>query len=178
MNTRILTKIAICVALLSVSAYISIPLPFTAAMLTALTVVVNLVAFILTPKQAFLTLAVYILLGAAGMPVFVGGTAGFGKLIGPTGGFILGFLLSAPLISLLKGKVPDFKRYMFIAVFVGMPVIYLCGSISMCLVQNLDIFSTLVVAVFPFILGDIVKAGIAAYLGVKLNKVFASQEDN
>ena len=175
MNTRILTKIAICVALLSVSAYISIPLPFTAAMLTALTVVVNLVAFILTPKQAFLTLAVYILLGAAGMPVFVGGTAGFGKLIGPTGGFILGFLLSAPLISLLKGKVPDFKRYMFIAVFVGMPVIYLCGSISMCLVQNLDIFSTLVVAVFPFILGDIVKAGIAAYLGVKLNKVFASQ---
>ena len=178
MNTRILTKIAICVALLSISAYISIPLPFTAAMLTALTVVVNLVAFILTPKQAFLTLAVYILLGAAGMPVFVGGTAGFGKLIGPTGGFILGFLLSAPLISLLKGKVPDFKRYMFIAVFVGMPVIYLCGSISMCLVQNLDIFSTLVVAVFPFILGDIVKAGIAAYLGVKLNKVFASQEDN
>ena len=109
------------------------------------------------------------------MPVFVGGTAGFGKLIGPTGGFILGFLLSAPLISLLKGKVPDFKRYMFIAVFVGMPVIYLCGSISMCLVQNLDIFSTLVVAVFPFILGDIVKSGIAAYLGVKLNKVFASQ---
>lgn len=175
MNTRILTKLAICVALLSVSAYISIPLPFTAAMLTALTVVVNLVAFILTPKQAFLTLAVYILLGAAGMPVFVGGTAGFGKLIGPTGGFILGFLLSAPLISLLKGKVPNFKRYMFIAVFVGMPVIYLCGSISMCLVQNLDIFSTLVVAVFPFILGDIVKAGIAAYLGVKLNKVFASQ---
>jgi len=175
MNTRILTKIAICVALLSVSAYISIPLPFTAAMLTALTVVVNLVAFILTPKQAFLTLAVYILLGAAGMPVFVGGTAGFGKLIGPTGGFILGFLLSAPLISLLKGKVPDFKRYMFIAVFVGMPVIYLCGSISMCLVQNLDIFSTLVVAVFPFILGDIIKAGIAAYLGVKLNRVFASQ---
>jgi biotin transport system substrate-specific component len=175
MNTRVLTKIAICVALLSVSAYISIPLPFTAAMLTALTVVVNLVAFILTPKQAFLTLAVYILLGAAGMPVFVGGTAGFGKLIGPTGGFILGFLLSAPLISLLKGKVPDFKRYMFIAVFVGMPVIYLCGSISMCLVQNLDIFSTLVVAVFPFIIGDIVKSGIAAYLGVKLNKVFASQ---
>ena len=175
MNTRILTKLAICVALLSISAYISIPLPFTAAMLTALTVVVNLVAFILTPKQAFLTLAVYILLGAAGMPVFVGGTAGFGKLIGPTGGFILGFLLSAPLISLLKGKVPDFKRYMFIAVFVGMPVIYLCGSISMCLVQNLDIFSTLVVAVFPFILGDIIKAGIAAYLGVKLNKVFASQ---
>ena len=175
MNTRILTKLAICVALLSISAYISIPLPFTAAMLTALTVVVNLVAFILTPKQAFLTLAVYILLGAAGMPVFVGGTAGFGKLIGPTGGFILGFLLSAPLISLLKGKVPDFKRYMFIAVFVGMPVIYLCGSISMCLVQNLDIISTLVVAVFPFILGDIVKAGIAAYLGVKLNKVFASQ---
>ena len=175
MNTRILTKLAICVALLSISAYISIPLPFTAAMLTALTVVVNLVAFILTPKQAFLTLAVYILLGAAGMPVFVGGTAGFGKLIGPTGGFILGFLLSAPLISLLKGKVPDFKRYMFIAVFVGMPVIYLCGSISMCLVQNLDIFSTLVVAVFPFILGDIIKAGIAAYLGVKLNRVFASQ---
>ena len=175
MNTRVLTKIAICVALLSVSAYISIPLPFTAAMLTALTVVVNLVAFVLTPKQAFLTLAVYILLGTAGLPIFVGGMGGPGKLFGPTGGFIFGYLLAVPLMSLLKGKTPDFKRYMAVAVFIGMPVIYIGGSISMCLVQNLDIFSTLVVAVFPFIIGDIVKSGIAAYLGVKLNKVFASQ---
>ncbi|WP_110953713.1 biotin transporter BioY [Anaerosinus massiliensis] len=176
MHTRVLTKIAICVALLSVSAYISIPLPFTAAMLTALTIVVNLIAFVLSPKQAFITLAVYILLGVVGVPVFVGGVSGPGKLFGPTGGFIFGYLAAVPLMSLCKGKTNSFKRYMAVDVFIGMPIIYLGGMLSMCLVQDLDIFSTLIVAVFPFIVGDLVKSGIAAYLGVKLNRVFSTEK--
>ncbi len=54
-------------------------------MLTALTIVVNLVAFVLAPKQAFITLAVYILLGAVGVPVFVGGMSGPGKLFWTNG---------------------------------------------------------------------------------------------
>ncbi|MBP2632016.1 MAG: hypothetical protein H6Q70_2644 [Firmicutes bacterium] len=174
MNTRVLTKIAICVALLSVSAYISIPLPFTAAMLTALTIVVNLVAFILTPKQAFIALAVYILLGAVGVPVFVGGMSGPGKIFGPTGGFIFGYLLAAPLMSLAKGKNNNVKRYIAVAILIGMPIIYIGGATSMSIVQNLDIVSTLMVAVVPFIVGDIIKCGIAAYIGVKLNKAFMS----
>ena len=170
--TRDLTKMAICVALLCVAAYISFPLPFTVAMITALTIVMNLAAFILTPKQTFTVLAVYIFLGAAGVPVFTGGAAGLGKLLGPTGGFLFAYLLAYPLVSALKGRQNSFKRYVLVAVAVGMPITYIGGVISMCLLMQVDLSSALVMAVFPFIPGDILKALAAAFLGVKLNKIF------
>ncbi|MFA6849367.1 MAG: biotin transporter BioY [Selenomonadaceae bacterium] len=171
--TRTMTKMAICVALLCVSAYISFPLPFTAVMVTALTIVMNLSAFILTPKQTFIVMLVYTLLGCIGLPVFVGGTAGFGKLFGPTGGFIIVFVIAYPIVSFLKGTKNSFKRYLLIAVAVGIPITYIGGIISMMLVLQINLWSALVMAVFPFIPGDIFKAVAAAYLGAKLNTIFA-----
>ena len=88
-----MTLTGVCVALLAASAYISFPLPFTPAMVTALTIMVNFVAFVMTPKEAGLTLLIYLLLGIVGVPVFVGGTSGIAKIIGPTGGFNIGFLV-------------------------------------------------------------------------------------
>ena len=172
MKTRELTKMSICVALLCISAYISFPLPFTPAMVTAQTIVINLIALILVPKQAMITVGVYILLGLCGVPVFSGGTAGFGKIFGPTGGFILGYLVAAPVISLLKGKANDFKRYLVVTILAGMPIIYLGGSISMYIYQKSNIVTVLMTAVVPFILGDIVKCISASYLGTKLNQAF------
>lgn len=108
-KTRTLTKMALCVALLAISAYISFPLPFTPAMVTALTIVVNLTAFILKPKEAFLAVLAWMILGAVGVPVFVGGTAGLGKLVGPTGGFVVSFVVAAWLMSKLRGNATSFK---------------------------------------------------------------------
>ena len=172
MKTRELTKMSICVALLCISAYISFPLPFTPAMVTAQTIVINLIALILVPKQAMITVGVYILLGLYGVPIFIGGTAGFGKVFGPTGGFLLGYLAAVPVISLLKGKANDFKRYLVVTILVGMPIIYLGGSISMYIYQKSNIVTVLMTAVVPFILGDIVKCISASYLGTKLNQAF------
>lgn len=128
-KTRTLTKMALCVALLAISAYISFPLPFTPAMVTALTIVVNLVAFILKPHEAFLVLLAWMILGAVGVPVFVGGTAGLGKLVGPTGGFVVSFLVAGWLMSKLRGNANSFKRFVFLGIVVGMPVIYIGGCI-------------------------------------------------
>jgi len=172
LTTRDMTKMAICVALLCVAAYISFPLPFTVAMVTALTIVMNLSAFILTPRQTFTVVLVYVFLGAVGVPVFTGGSAGLGKLFGPTGGFIFSYLLAYPLVSMAKGKKNSFKRYLLAAVVIGMPITYIGGLISMYLIMQVDLWSALVMAVFPFIPGDIVKAAAAAFLGVKINKVF------
>ena len=65
-QVRVMTASAVCVALLAVSAYISFPLPFTPAMVTALTIMVNLVAFVMKPKQAGIILGIYLLLGLWG----------------------------------------------------------------------------------------------------------------
>ncbi|XOQ51988.1 MAG: Biotin transporter [Succiniclasticum sp.] len=170
-KTRTLTKMALCVALLGISAYISFPLPFTPAMVTALTIVVNLIAFILKPHEAFLALLAWMILGAVGVPVFVGGTAGLGKLIGPTGGFIVSFLVAGWLMSKLRGNATSFKTLSLLGIFVGMPVIYVGGCISMYVVAHLSVWATLVAAVFPFIFGDVVKVLIAAFLASRIHKM-------
>lgn len=170
MKIKELTKMSICIAIICVSAYISFPLPFTPTMITAQTIAINLVALILTPKQSFLVVLLYIFLGAFGLPVFSGGTGGFGKLFGPTGGFIIGFLVIAPLISYLKGKNNSFKRYLFVTIFVGMIILYAVGAVYMSIVQKISIIAALSIAVFPFIFGDILKCFLSSFIAVKLNK--------
>ena len=171
MKIRNLTKVSICIAIICISSYIAFPLPFTPIMITAQTIAINLAALILTPKQSFLAVSVYIFLGAFGLPVFSGGTGGFGKLFGPTGGFIIGFLVIAPLISYLKGKNNSFKRYLFVTIFVGMIVLYAVGTVYMSIVQKISIIAALSLAVFPFIVCDILKCFLSSFIAVKLNKI-------
>ena len=103
-NIHDLTQMALLVALLSASAYLAFPIPITLVTVTAQTLVLNLIALLLDRRKAALTVAVWILLGAVGIPVYSGGRGGLSELVGPTGGFIFAFLVAAYLISLLKGK--------------------------------------------------------------------------
>ncbi len=167
-STRELTKMALLVALLCVSAYIVIPLPFTPAMIVATTLVFNLAAFLLTPRQTFIVALVYTFIGAIGLPVFSGGTGGFGKLFGPTGGFIWAFIVAYPVVSYLKGPVPSFKRYSLVSILVGIPLTYVGGVAGMMFFLDLDLWAALVAGAFPFIPGDILKCVIAAYIAVKM----------
>lgn len=156
-TTQELTKMALLTALISVSAYIIIPIPFSPASITAQTLVVNLIALLLTPRQAAFTILVYILLGLTGLPIFSGGVGGPAKLFGPTGGYIMSWLVAAVLISWLKGKHYNFVRYCAVTILVGMSVIYIIGSIYMKFVTGMDWMATLTAAVIPFIPLDIFK---------------------
>lgn len=175
-KTRSMTKMALCVALLAVSAYISFPLPFTPAMVTALTIIVNLTAFILKPQETFLVLLAWMLLGAAGVPVFVGGTAGMGKLIGPTGGFIVSFLVAGWVMSKLRGDSNSFRKMILLGILAGMPIIYIGGCLSMYFVAHMSVWATLVAAVFPFIFGDLVKVFIGAFLATRINALLQNNQ--
>lgn len=170
MKTQDLTKMAICIALLCISAYLSFPLPFSPAMVTAQTIVINLIALTLSPKQAFITVGLYIMMGMLGLPVFSGGASGLAKILSPTGGFILGFLIAAPLMSYVKGQVIQLKSSLGITILIGMPIIYLVGSYWMSASQGIGIYDAFKVAVLPFILGDLVKCVMASLVAVKLNQ--------
>lgn len=172
MKINELTKMSICIAIICISAYISFPLPFSPVMITAQTIAINLVALILTPKQSFIVTLLYIILGAFGLPVFSGGTSGFGRIFGPTGGFILGFLIITPLMSYFKGKDYNFKRYLSVTIIIGMIVLYAFGAVFMSVVQIISILQALSLAVFPFVVGDIFKCVLSSFIAVKLNKVF------
>ena len=110
-NIYSMTKVALCVSLLSVVSYFALPLPMTPVVLSLQTLAVGIIALILSPGQCAWAMVLYLIMGALGLPVFSGGSAGLGKLLGPTGGYYFGFLISAVAVSLLKGKEINLKRY-------------------------------------------------------------------
>ncbi len=168
-SVRDLTKMALCTAFCCVTAYISFPLPFTPGMVTALTIALGVTAFVLTPRQTFLVILVYILLGAAGLPVFAV-PGGLSRLLGPVGGFYFAWLAAFPLLSAVKGKPLSFRRYALMDILVAVPITYAGGLISMMLLMDVSFLQALGMAVLPFLPGDIMKAFAAAFLGVKINQ--------
>ena len=168
-KTRNMTKMALCVALLAISSYLSFPLPFTPAMVVGTTIIVNMSAFVLKPNDAFLVIVAWLIVGAIGVPVLPGGSAGLGRLVGPTGGFYVAFAIAAWLMSKLLNGSNSFKKMVFLGIAVGMPVIYIGGCISMFVVAHMSMWATLVAAVFPFIFGDVVKVVAGAFLATRIN---------
>lgn len=175
MKTKDLTKMAICIALLSVSSYLSFPLPFTPTMVTAQTIMINVISLLMTPQQAFITVMLYLLIGLLGFPVFAGGASGLASIISPSGGFLLAFLVAAPLMSMMKQRVAtNFKRYLQLTIFIGMPIIYLIGAVWMSVVAHMGFIATLNAAVLPFVIGDTLKCMIASKLALRLERLTSS----
>lgn len=170
-----MTKIALCVAVLSASSYLVLPLPFTPIVLSLHTVIVNLIGLILKPKHAAYTILIYLLMGLIGLPVFSGGTAGAGKLLGPTGGFYFGFLLAVIAISLLKGNKPKFLRYALVTILAGLPIQHLFAILFMCIHNGFNLKAALLSVSLPFIPGDVIKCLMASGVGVALNRILKQE---
>lgn len=169
-TVRDMTKIAMCVAFIAASSYINIPLPFTPAMITGTTLALAVTAFVLPPKQCFIAIALYILIGAVGIPVYSGGQGGIGKILGPAGGFYMGYPFAFTIISMLKGAEVSFKRYLMVAILPGMPLVYIGGLLWMMHVLQIDLNKAMVMAVYPFIIGDVLKNIAAALIAVRVNR--------
>ena len=117
-------------------------------------------------RKAALTVAVWILLGAVGIPVYSGGRGGLSELVGPTGGFIFAFLVAAYLISRLKGKEFSLPRYLLVTLCIGIPVIDLAGAAWYKFYADIGWGTALLTTALPFLPGDIIK-GVAATLLAK-----------
>lgn len=176
-DVQSMAKIALCATLLVVASYPVIPLPFTPIVFSVHTVMVNLIGLLLKPKHAAYTIIVYLLMGLIGLPVFSGGTAGTGKLFGPTGGFYFGFLAAVVLISLFKGNRSDFFRYALVTIFLGIPAQHLFAILFMCFYNGFNIKAAVTAASLPFIPGDILKCLIASAIGAAVNKILRKQPE-
>lgn len=127
---------------------------------------------VLGPWLGALSQVIYILLGGIGLPVFAGGKAGFGTLLGPTGGYLLGFIAA----SFTIGKICDLRTQITAAriagsFVLGTGVIYALGVLQLSQWMNGDIQHALVVGVLPFIVGDALKVAIATAVATRLRHV-------
>lgn len=170
-KTRNLTKISLLIALLSISSYIIIPLPFSMVSITAQTIMINLISFLLNSKESFVTIFIYLLLGIIGFPVFSYGTSGFSRLLGPTGGYLLGYLVSVTLVSYLKGKYFNFNKCLILSIFIGIPTIYIFGCIHMRLLTSISLKTIISTSILPFVPLDILKCYLAAFLAKSINRI-------
>ena len=160
-STAQLTKMAMMIALVSAMSYVRIPLPFSEAAITGQTLAVNMIALLLTPKEAFVTMCCYWLLGLVGAPVF-GGMAGPGKLFGPGGGYFMAFVLAVVLIGLFRGKQYKLSRYIVVTVLVGIFVIDAMGFVWLKFVTGISWKSAFVAGVVAFVPLDIAKCVLAS----------------
>lgn len=144
--------------LTAAGAGICIPLPFTPVPLSLQTFFVLSSGLFLGSGLGALSQANYLLLGIIGLPVFTHGGAGFEKLLGPTGGYLLGFIISA----FMSGKILKTGRLnsarVAAAVFSGTFLILVCGTIQLAIVMKYSMVESFMKGFLPFIYGDIIKA--------------------
>ncbi len=165
LRTRSLTMAALFAALLAASAWITVPLgpvPFTLQ-----TMVVVLIALVLRPREAVLAVGAYLALGAIGVPVFSGGRAGLGVLTGPTGGYLVGFLVGVTGGAWLRARLegPGLLSDLVTAA-VTLLAAYALGTAQLAIVAGMELPQAVAVGVLPFLAFEVAKvAGAVAAAG-------------
>lgn len=145
---------AIGAALIAVLAQITLPIgsvPFTLQNFA-----IGLIATVFRPREAVLSVGLYLLLGAIGLPVFAGGGAGLQALVGPTAGYLWFDLVYAGLTSYLIHQNSGYIR-IFLANLLGDSLVFVGGILSLHFLAGMVFEKALVVGVLPFIIPDLGK---------------------
>lgn len=159
-----LVMMAMFTAILCVSAYLSIPTPLpNAAHITLLNFMIFLIALVFDLKDSTIIVALWMILGAIGVPVFIGGGSGLGYLFGVFGGYTFSFLIASIVMGLIKGKKYNRLTYTLIAVL-GAVIIDVIGMIWWKFNGNLGWKTAFLSGFVAFIPLDLVKAVVAAQL--------------
>lgn len=184
-NSKQLILCGLFAALTAVCSMISIPLPFTPIPINLATLSVALAGGLLGSKYGALSQLIYVLIGAIGLPVFHSFTGGFGIILGPTGGYIWGYILGAWIMGLViekttktrsQKKLKERKGGLFqylssaIAIILGYFACYLLGTIWFMVITNSTLLPALMACVIPFLAGDALKVIAATLLIEKLRK--------
>jgi biotin transport system substrate-specific component len=157
-RSRTIAYSATFIGLITLGSWISvpcIPVPFTIQTLFVL------LAGIVMKRYAVIPVFLYVIFGALGLPLFHNGVAGVGVLLGPTGGFLIGFVVAALVTGIAYEHSPRAVR--IFGLMTAMLIIYACGVGWLMFSLDMEFIPAFAAGILPFIIGDAIKAG-AAYL--------------
>jgi len=147
----------------ALSAQIVIPLPFTPVPVTGQTLAVLLIGAVLGSARGVLAILTYLAEGALGLPVFAGGKAGLAIIAGPTGGYLIGFVIAAFVTGYLAERRWDRNIVTsFLAMSIGNIIIFALGLLILGSYVGFD--KVLALGFYPFLIGDVVKLALATLL--------------
>lgn len=159
-------------ALTALGAYVSIPLPGTPVPVTLQTLVVSLSGLLLGARLGAGAQTIYLAAGALGAPVFSGGALGLAHLFGPTGGYLLAYPAAAALTGALASLAGARRSLgsalvLGIGTFLGTGVVFVGGASQLALLTG-DVGLAVQQGVLPFIVGDLLKVGVAVLIALRL----------
>ena len=171
-NIITIAYIGVTAALIAVCSLISVPMPWGVPV-TLQTFAIAFAGYFLGSKNGTVSVIVYILLGAVGMPVFSGFKGGFSVLVGLTGGFIYGFIL----LGFLCGAAVKSKSKVITVVFsvCGILATHLLGTIQFSFVSSTPVLRSFLTVSLPFLLKDFVSLIAAFMLAVKVRKILSGR---
>ena len=169
LSTRKLVLIALMTAITCIFAPMAIPIPVSPVPISLTNLVIMISIYVLGFKDATISYIVYLLLGLVGLPVFSGFTGGLGKLAGPTGGYLIGFIFLALIAGLFVDKFPKNRILAVVGMLIGMAITYIFGTEWLAIQLKMSFVAALSVGVIPYLAGDAVKIIIAIIVGPVLN---------
>lgn len=165
-----LTMIGVMTAVTCILGPLSIPIPISPVPISLTNFAIYLTLYLLGMKWGTVSYLVYLLLGLVGLPVFSSFTSGPGKLLGPTGGYLIGFIF----LALLGGCFLDHWKknpvMQFLGLALGTAVCYLFGTVWLAYQMGLDFVTALWAGVIPFIPGDLIKIILSIPIGTLIRK--------
>ena len=174
MKTYKMTKIALVTAIMCIISPFMIYIPVSVVPVSLSVFTVFIGVYVLDVKEGLIACTLYVLLGLAGLPVFSGFTGGPAKLLGPTGGYILGYfliiLIAAPFV---RGS--NDRRIHFLALIVGVAACYFLGTLWLAVSTGISFDKALMAGVLPFIPADLVKTAAILVVGPQLKRVSEGQ---
>ena len=174
-HTTVITQIALMAALQCIISPFALTFPFSPVPVSLATLMLYLSVYILGKKNAVISCGIYLLIGLVGLPVFSGFTGGIGKVLGPTGGYMLGYLFLVYITGVVVDKwsgAGNYINYLMqgFGMFLGTAVCYLFGSLWLAYQSQMSVGTALMTGAFPFIPGDLVKIIIGVLVGNNIRK--------
>ncbi len=170
MKTQDLVLIAMMAAVTCVLGPLSLSIPISPVPISLTNLAVYFAVYVIGARRGTISYVIYMLIGLVGLPVFSGFTGGVGKLFGPTGGYLIGFVFMAIVCGIFIEKWPANKILHFIGFILGTMVCYAFGTAWLAVQAHLGYGAALAAGVIPFIPGDLVKIILAMILGPVIQK--------
>lgn len=167
---------SLCAALMAAGAFLAIPVGPVPIVLQNM--FVFLAGLLLGSWWGLISVAVYLLTGVAGLPVFAGGMGGMSRVVGPTGGYLIGYLPAVFVIGIISKKGKERFGSDIAAMILGTIVLYAFGVIWLKTVTGMTWYKTLAAGMFPFLIGDGLKIVAAAWIARALRPILIKGSKN
>ncbi|MFO7751989.1 MAG: biotin transporter BioY [Desulfobacteraceae bacterium] len=159
---KMMTYSSLFVALIAAGAFIAIPVGPVPIVLQNMFVL--LAGLLLGPRWGLASVAIYLLLGIFGLPVFAGGTGGLGRIVGPTGGYLVGYLPCVYATGIIARKNKNSVLVDISAMITGSVIIYAAGVTWLKLTSGMGWDKAFAAGMYPFLPGNCIKIAAAAFI--------------